>query len=49
MEEDVDWRTKAFATTWLFGWGGNPGEGIPYCVVALNHTLSKFHNVTPGS
>jgi hypothetical protein len=49
-EEDVNWRTKAFTTTWLFGWGGNPGEGIPYCTVLMHpDRVADFYNATPGS
>jgi hypothetical protein len=50
MEEDVNWRTKAFTTTWLFGWGGNPGEGIPYCTVLMHpDRVATFYDATPGS
>src|ERR1035441_361499 len=49
-EEDVNWRTKAFTTTWLFGWGGNPGEGIPYCTVLMHpDRVADFYDATPGS
>jgi hypothetical protein len=48
IEDDVNWQTKAFTTTWI-QWGGDPGEGIPYCTVALNGTFAKFYDATPGS
>jgi hypothetical protein len=50
MEEDVNWRTKAFTTTWLYGWGGNPGEGIPYCTVLMHPgRAATFYDASPGS
>ena len=48
IEDDVNWKTKAFTTTWI-RWGGDPGEGIPYCTVALNGTFAEFYDATPGS
>ena len=47
-DHEGNWKIKAFTTTWI-RWGGNPGEGISYCTVALNHTLYEFYNATPGS
>ena len=48
MEEDVNWKTKAFTTTWI-QWGGNPGEGIPYCISAMHPDRPETpYDATPG-
>jgi hypothetical protein len=49
-EDDVNWKTKAFTTNWIVGYGGNPGEGIPYCTVLMHPgPMATFYNATPGS
>ncbi len=49
MEEDENWDTKAFTTTWI-RWGGNPGEGIPYCTMLMHSDrVADFYDATPGS
>jgi hypothetical protein len=50
MEEDVNWKTKAFTTNWIVGYGGNPGEGIPYCSVLMHPgRAATFYDASPGS
>jgi hypothetical protein len=50
MEEDVNWKTNAFRTNWAVGYGGNPGEGIPYCFVVMHPGRpATFYDATPGS
>lgn len=49
-EDDVNWKTKAFTTRWNVGYGGNPGEGIPYCTVLMHPgRAATFYDATPGT
>jgi hypothetical protein len=46
---EVNWKTKAFATSLQWG-DDSPGEGIPYCIVAIHPDRSATsYDATPGS